>query len=185
MAGANFQWLRDRMNFFKEVSESESLAKKANQGSSVFLIPAFVGLGAPHWEPDARGAIFGLTRDSGKAEISLAAHEAVAFQTKEIISSLEGDGLKVEELRIDGGLSNNLFFNQLLSNVIQLEVLCSKTVESTALGAAFLAGIGSGEVSLEDISNNWIPRAQYEPNDDYDFKRYDIWRGYLEKLIGK
>ena len=185
MAGANFQWLRDRMNFFKEVSESESLAKKANQGSSVFLIPAFVGLGAPHWEPDARGAIFGLTRDSGKAEISLAAHEAVAFQTKEIISSLEGDGLKVEELRIDGGLSNNLFFNQLLSNVIQLEVLCSKTIESTALGAAFLAGIGSGEVSLEDISNNWIPKAQYEPNDDYDFKRYDIWRGYLEKLISK
>ena len=92
---------------------------------------------------------------------------------------------EVEELRIDGGLSNNLFFNQLLSNVIQLEVLCSKTIESTALGAAFLAGIGSGEVSLEDISNNWIPRAQYEPNDDYDFKRYDIWRGYLEKLIGK
>ena len=92
---------------------------------------------------------------------------------------------EVEELRIDGGLSNNLFFNQLLSNVIQLEVLCSKTVESTALGAAFLAGIGSGEVSLEDISNNWIPRAQYEPNDDYDSKRYDIWRGYLEKLIDK
>ena len=73
----------------------------------------------------------------------------------------------------------------MLSNVIQLEVLCSKTIESTALGAAFLAGIGSGEVSIEDISNNWIPRAQYEPNDDYDFKRYDIWRGYLEKLIDK
>ena len=125
MAGANFQWLRDKMDFFDDVSESEELAKKADPNSNVFLIPAFVGLGAPHWVPDARGTIFGLTRDSGKEELSLATHEAIAFQTKEIISSLVDDGIQVDNVRIDGGLTRNTFFNQTLSNIIELDVLCS------------------------------------------------------------
>ena len=119
MAGANFQWLRDKMDFFDDVSESEELAKKADPNSNVFLIPAFVGLGAPHWVPDARGTIFGLTRDSGKEELSLATHEAIAFQTKEIISSLVDDGIQVDNVRIDGGLTRNTFFNQSLSNIIE------------------------------------------------------------------
>ena len=95
--------------FFEDVSESEELAKRADPNTNVFLIPAFVGLGAPHWVPDARGAIFGLTRDSGREELSLATHEAVAFQTKEIISSLKNDGVKVDSVRIDGGLTRNVF----------------------------------------------------------------------------
>ena len=184
MAGANFQWLRDKMNFFEDVEESEELAKKAEPKPTVILIPAFVGLGAPHWVPDARGAIFGLTRDSGKEELSLATHEAIAFQTKEIISSLENDGIKVDSVRIDGGLTSNAFFNQTLSNVIEREVLCSKTVESTALGAAYLAGIGSGEVSLKDISKNWSPKSEYNPDSSYDLGRYDIWKEFLGRLIG-
>jgi glycerol kinase len=183
MAGANFQWLRDKMDFFDDVSESEELAKKADPNSNVFLIPAFVGLGAPHWVPDARGTIFGLTRDSGKEELSLATHEAIAFQTKEIISSLVGDGIQVDNVRIDGGLTRNTFFNQTLSNIIELDVLCSKTVESTALGAAFLAGIGAGEVSLQDVSNNWSPKAEYNPNSSYDLDRYVTWKKFLNKLI--
>jgi len=183
MAGANFQWLRDKMDFFDDVSESEELAKKADPNSNVFLIPAFVGLGAPHWVPDARGTIFGLTRDSGKEELSLATHEAIAFQTKEIISSLVDDGIQVENVRIDGGLTRNTFFNQTLSNIIELDVLCSKTVESTALGAAFLAGIGAGEVSLQDVSNNWSPKAEYNPNSSYDLDRYVTWKKFLNKLI--
>ena len=150
---------------------------------NVFLIPAFVGLGAPHWVPDARGAIFGLTRDTGSKELSLATHEAVAFQTKEIISSLVSDGIKVDSVRIDGGLTRNAFFNQILSSIIELEVLCSKTVESTALGAAYLAGIGAGEVSLKDISRNWSPKAEYNPDTSYDLKRYEIWKEYLDRLI--
>ena len=183
MAGANFQWLRDKMDFFDDVSESEELAKKADPNSNVFLIPAFVGLGAPHWVPDARGTIFGLTRDSGKEELSLATHEAIAFQTKEIISSLVDDGIKVDNVRIDGGLTRNTFFNQTLSNIIELDVLCSKTVESTALGAAFLAGIGAGEVSLQDVSNNWSPKTEYNPNSSYDLDRYETWKKFLNKLI--
>ena len=123
MAGANFQWLRDKMNFFEDVEESEELAKKADPNANVFLIPAFVGLGAPHWVPDVRGAIFGLTRDAGKEELSLATHESIAFQTKEIISSLENDGIKVDSVRIDGGLTSNAFFNQILSNVIELSLI--------------------------------------------------------------
>ncbi len=184
MAGANFQWLRDKMNFFEDVSESEELAKRADPNSNVFLIPAFVGLGAPHWVPDARGTIFGLTRDSGMEELSLATHEAIAFQTKEIIASLVDDGIQVDNVRVDGGLTKNAFFNQILSSVIELEVLCSKTVESTALGAAFLAGVGSGEVSLMDISNNWSPKTKYNPNPSYDLKRYETWKEFLNKLIG-
>ena len=183
MAGANFQWLRDKMDFFDDVSESEELAKKADPDSNVFLIPAFVGLGAPHWVPDARGTIFGLTRDSGKEELSLATHEAIAFQTREIISSLVDDGIQVDNVRIDGGLTRNTFFNQTLSNIIELDVLCSKTVESTALGAAFLAGIGAGEVSLQDVSNNWSPKAEYNPNSSYDLDRYETWKKFLNKLI--
>ena len=183
MAGANFQWLRDKMGFFDNVSESEELAKKADPNSNVFLIPAFVGLGAPHWVPDARGTIFGLTRDSGKEELSLATHEAIAFQTREIISSLVDDGIKVDNVRIDGGLTRNTFFNQTLSNIIELDVLCSKTVESTALGAAFLAGIGAGEVSLQDVSNNWSPKTEYNPNSSYDLDRYETWKKFLNKLI--
>jgi len=183
MAGANFQWLRDKMNFFEDVSESEELAKRADPNTNVFLIPAFVGLGAPHWVPDARGAIFGLTRDSGREELSLATHEAVAFQTKEIISSLKNDGVKVDSVRIDGGLTRNAFFNQILSSVIELEVLCSKTVESTALGAAYLAGIGAGEVSLQDVSKNWSPKAEYNPDSNYDLGRYDTWKEFLNRLI--
>ena len=183
MAGANFQWLRDKMNFFEDVSESQELAKRADPNTKVFLIPAFVGLGAPHWVPDARGAIFGLTRDSGREELSLATHEAVAFQTKEIISSLKNDGVKVDSVRIDGGLTRNAFFNQILSSVIELEVLCSKTVESTALGAAYLAGIGAGEVSLQDVSKNWSPKAEYNPDSNYDLGRYDTWKEFLNKLI--
>jgi glycerol kinase len=185
MAGANFQWLRDKMNFFEDVAESEQLAKKANSKTNVFLIPAFVGLGAPHWEPEARGAIFGLTRDSGKEELSLAAHEAIGFQTKEIISSLLSDGVSVNELRIDGGLTNNIFFNQLLSNITQLKVSRSKTTESTALGAAYLAAIGSGEVSLKDIIDNWLPKASYTPDKNYDIERYVTWKNYLERLISQ
>jgi glycerol kinase len=185
MAGANFQWLRDKMNFFEDVAESEQLAKKANPKTNVFLIPAFVGLGAPHWVPEARGAIFGLTRDSGKEELSLAAHEAIGFQTKEIISSLLNDGVSVNELRIDGGLTNNIFFNQLLSNITQLKVSSSKTTESTALGAAYIAAIGSGEVSLKDIIDNWLPKVSYTPDKNYDIERYVTWKNYLERLISQ
>ena len=183
MAGANFQWLRDKMNFFEDVNESEELAKRADPNSNIFLIPAFVGLGAPHWVPDARGAIFGLTRDTGREELSLATHEAIAFQTKEIISSLENDGIKVDSVRIDGGLTRNDFFNQILSSIVELEVLCSKSIESTALGAAYLAGIGAGEVSLQDVSKNWSPKAEYNPDTSYDLKRYEIWKEFLNRLI--
>ena len=115
--------------------------------------------------------------------MSLATHEAVAFQTKEIISSLVNDGIKVDGVRIDGGLTRNAFFNQILSSIIELDVLCSKTVESTALGAAYLAGIGAGEVSLKDISRNWLPKAEYNPDTSYDLKRYEIWKEYLNRLI--
>ena len=102
---------------------------------------------------------------------------------KELIQILKNDGIKVDNVRIDGGLSRNAFFNQILSSIIELEVLCSKTVESTALGAAFLAGIGAGEVSLEDVSKDWSPKAEYRPDSSYDLGRYDTWKKFLNRLI--
>ena len=95
------------------------------------------------------------------------------------------DGVSVNELRIDGGLTNNIFFNQLLSNITQLKVSRSKTTESTALGAAYLAAIGSGEVSLKDIIDNWLPKASYTPDKNYDIERYVTWKNYLERLISQ
>ena len=89
----------------------------------------------------------------------------------------------MDSVRIDGGLTTNAFFNQILSSVIELEVLCSKTVESTALGAAYLAGIGAGEVSLQDVSKNWSPKAEYNPDSNYDLGRYDTWKEFLNRLI--
>ena len=183
MAGANFQWLRDKLEFFKDVKFSEELAKKANPNTSVFLIPSFVGLGAPHWKADLKAAIFGLTRDSGKGDISLAFHEAIAFQTKEIILSLEKDGQKIIDVRVDGGLTVNSFFNQTLSNIIQKNVLCSLNTETTALGAAFLSSIGSGESDLNRIKKIWKSKQTYKPNNKYNQERFEVWQKYLKSLI--
>ncbi len=183
MAGANFQWLRDKLKFFEDVKFSEKLAKKANPNSSVFLIPSFVGLGAPHWKADLKAAIFGLTRDSGKEEISLAFHEAIAFQTKEIVLSLESDNQKITEVRVDGGLTVNSFFNQTLSNIIKKNVLCSINTETTALGAAFLSSIGSGDSDLNRIKKLWKAKKIYKPDNEYNQERFGVWQKYLESLI--
>ena len=153
IAGSSIQFLRDKFKFFEKAEESEELAFKAEKNSNVFLVPAFTGLGAPHWIPDAKGAIFGLTLNSGIEELTLATLESIAFQTRELLDAMESDGGKISSIKVDGGMSNNSFFSQLLADTLKTEIYRPKDIETTALGATYLAAIGSGFAKKEDLKD--------------------------------
>lgn len=182
VAGSSIQFLRDKLKFFNSAEESEKLASSADIDSKVYLIPAFTGLGAPHWKPDAKGAIFGLTLNSGINEIALATLEAIAFQTKELLEAMESDGAKISSIKIDGGMSNNSFFSQLLADTLKKEIYKPQDIETTALGAAYLAAIGSGFAKKEDLLDFWEIDKKYAPKKDLDSK-FQNWQSYLKKLI--
>ena len=182
VAGSSIQFLRDKFKFFNSAEESEKLASSADIDSKVYLIPAFTGLGAPHWKPDAKGAIFGLTINSGINEIALATLEAIAFQTKELLEAMESDGAKISSIKIDGGMSNNSFFSQLLADTLKKEIYKPQDIETTALGAAYLAAIGSGFAKKEDLLDFWEIDKKYVPKKDLDSK-FQNWQSYLKKLI--
>jgi glycerol kinase len=140
------------------------------------------GLGAPHWSPEAKGAIFGLTMNSTSNEICLAALEAVAFQTRELVSAMKADGGKLSSLKIDGGMSKNNFFSQILANTLDIRICRPTNIETTALGAAYLAALGSGYATQEEIVNFWKMEKEFEPQENLD-KKFGIWQKYLESLI--
>ena len=145
MGGALIQWLRDEMNLINDASESEKLALSVKDSNGVFVVPAFVGLGAPHWEPKVRGSILGLTRNTNKNHIIRAAVESIAFQSSEVVHAISQDlGSSIKELRVDGGASLNNFLCQFQSNLLGALVNRPLNIETTALGAAFLAGLGCG-----------------------------------------
>jgi glycerol kinase len=141
IAGAAIQYLRDSLKLIEKAEETEALAKSIPSTGGVYLVPAFVGLGAPYWDANARGAIVGLTRGSGRAEIARAALESIAYQTRDMI---EAGGVKVGELRVDGGATSNDFLMQFQADVLGARIVRPKSIGSTALGAAYLAGVGSG-----------------------------------------
>ena len=142
VAGSAVQWLRDKLNFIKYSYQSDSLYSKANINENVIIIPALTGLGAPHWKAEARGAIFGLTRNTGVAEIVKATLDSIAYQTFDLISCMQNDfKRKIKEMRVDGGMINNNNFIQSLSNILQIKIICPKDTETTALGAAYLAAL--------------------------------------------
>lgn len=145
IAGAAIQWLRDGLEMIDHATESEHFAQKANYQEQVYVVPAFAGLGAPYWDMYARGAIFGLTRDTGKSEIIRATLESMAYQTRDVLEAMTVDArLPILSLRVDGGASANDFLMQFQADILEIEVVRPKSVESTALGAAFMAGISSG-----------------------------------------
>jgi glycerol kinase len=145
IAGAAIQWLRDGLKIIQSSAESESLAKSVDSSHGVTMVPAFVGLGAPYWDQHARGAILGLTRGSTRAHIARAALESLAFQTKDLVEAMQKDsGLKVKELRVDGGACKNNLLMQFQADILSSRINRPKTVETTALGAAFLAGLRVG-----------------------------------------
>ena len=167
IAGAAIQYLRDSLKIIEKAEETEALAKSIPSTGGVYLVPAFVGLGAPYWDPNARGAIVGLTRGSGRAEIARAALESIAYQTRDMI---EAGGVKVGELRVDGGATSNDFLMQFQADLLRARIVRPKSIGSTALGAAYLAGVGAGlwkgrdELGL-DVDRVFVPKMSRKEAD--------------------
>ena len=164
IAGAGVQWLRDRMKFFKKASETEKIVKSLKNNNDIYLVPAFTGLGAPYWNANSRGVLSGLTRDTGPKQIVRAIIESVAYQTYDLFEAMKHDGLRPRLVKVDGGMVMNNWFSQFLSNVVNVGVLRPKVQETTALGAAFMAGLQIGVYkSLKDISKNWSLDKKFSP----------------------
>jgi len=165
VAGAAVQWIRDGLKLIRAAPEVEEIAQKLESNHGVYLVPAFTGLGAPHWDPNARGAIFGLTRDTGIAEIVRATLESVAYQTCDLMAAMGKDsGTPLKTLRVDGGMVANNWFLQFLADVLNLRVERPLVTETTALGAAYLAGVQCGLYdSLEEVAEHWQRDANFAP----------------------
>jgi glycerol kinase len=179
VAGAALKWLRDGCAVLGDVAESDSLAARLPDSHGVYMVPAFVGLGAPHWDPDARGAIFGLTLDASAGHLARAALEAVAYQTLDLVRAMRSDGATPPAaLRVDGGMAANGWLCQFLADILQLPVERPQTIETTALGAAFLAGLATGVWrGLDEISATWKRSDVFTPAMD-EATRTRLIRGW-------
>jgi glycerol kinase len=187
-AGTAVQWLRDRMQIIAHASECEALARSLSTTNGVFFVPAFTGLGAPHWDPDARGTIVGLTRDSGRADIVRAALEAVAYQTKDLIDAMRIDGGKISILRVDGGMTANAWLMQFLADCLGIPVERPRVTETTALGAAYLAGMTAGV--FPDITASktcWTADRTFTPSAESGeaVRSYAGWRRAVRQTVVK
>ncbi len=185
VAGAAIQWIRDGLKLIDSAGEVEDLAQGLDSNRGVYLVPAFTGLGAPHWDPHARGAIFGLTRDTGIAEIVRATLESVGYQTYELMEAMKRDSdTGSKALRVDGGMVANNWFLQFLADILDVPVERPKVTETTALGAAYLAGIQLGVFeSLADIQNHWQRDALFTPRLN-TAERKDLLRGW-DKAVSR
>ncbi len=184
-AGAAIQWLRDGLGLISRASDVESLAASVADAGGVHLIPAFTGLGAPYWDADARGALLGLTRASSRGEIARAALDSVVYQTYDLLDAMAADGLRPEKLKVDGGMAQNNLFMQRLADILGLDILRPRITESTAFGAACLAGLGSGAYrSLTDIAALARPDATFVPALSAHARDAEItgWRNALRRI---
>jgi glycerol kinase len=171
VAGSAMQWLRDELGIIKSADESEEIAAKTGVVEDVHVVPAFAGLGAPYWDAHARGAILGMTRGSGRNEIVTATLQSVAFQTHDLISAMADDGVSPSVIRVDGGMVTNDWFLQFLADILNIGIERPKNVESTVLGAAYLAGYRAGVFSsVEDIAQRWQRDAQFLPSMPNDLR---------------
>ena len=165
IAGAVVQWLRDNMKFITKASETENISSNMLGNNGIYLVPAFTGLGAPWWDPNARGSIFGIKRETSPNDIIRASLESVAYQTNDLFNAMEKDGIKPNLLNVDGGMSENNWLMQFLANILNINVQRPKILETTALGASMLAALMDGHFSnLSDISNNWSLDRTFTPN---------------------
>ena len=164
IAGASVQWLRDKLKIIKSAKITEKISKKQITNNNVYLVPAFTGLGAPYWKPNVRGILTGLTRDTGRNEIIRATLESVAYQTSDLLNAMKKDGLKPSVIKVDGGMANNYWFIQFLTDILNIKVLKPKVYETTSLGAAVMAGYYIGVYkSLSDITRNWRFDKKFVP----------------------
>ena len=187
IAGAAIQWLRDGLGLIKDAKETEALANSIEEDSSVVVVPAFAGLGAPYWDMYARGAIFGLTRDTGKAHLAKATLESLAYQTKDILDAMEEDsGVELRNLKVDGGACANNYLMQFQADILGTEVHRPEVIESTAMGAAFLAGIQVGIWTQQDIDQNRPMDRIFKPTFDRIKRKhlYDRWQKAVDRTKG-
>jgi glycerol kinase len=185
VTGAAVQWLRDGLKIIESAAETEALAASVPDTGGVYLVPAFAGLGAPYWDPYARGAIVGLTRGSGRAEIVRATLEAVAYQTRDVLDLMQREsGITVQQLRVDGGMVRNEFLMQFQADILGVPVQRPYVTETTALGAAYLAGLAVGYwESQDEIAANWAVDRTYEPRmrNDARERLYAGWQRAVAK----
>jgi len=167
VAGAAIQWLRDGIGIIDSAADSEKMAASLASNAGVYLVPAFTGLGAPHWDPDARAAIFGMTRDTGPAELVRATLESVCYQTSDLLNAMNGDGQAPLSIRIDGGMVQNNWLCDFLADVLDVDVERPQETETTALGAAYLAGLQVGIFdSINTIAKNWQSESKFKADMD-------------------
>jgi glycerol kinase len=189
IGGAVIQYLRDNLEFFEKSSDSEKLVAKLKTEDEIVFVPAFAGLGAPHWDMDARGAIFGLSRDTTPAQITRAALKSIALQSYELVKAMEKDtGKSLKILRVDGGATSNKYLMQYQANILNTKVVRPSNVDTTVLGAAYLAGLETGFYpsvaylkSLDNKATEFKPSMKQELRD----KEIDLWNKAILKVKTK
>lgn len=183
VAGSAIQWLRDGLRMFKSAAESEKYATSVESTDGVYVVPAFVGLGTPYWDSDVRGSVFGLTRGTTKEHFVRATLESLAYQTKDVLTSMEADsGISLKALRVDGGAVANSFLMQFQSDMLNVPVERPQISETTALGAAYLAGLAVGYwESQEEIASQWNMDHAFTPNMDEE-RRADLYEGWRKAI---
>ncbi|MEH6447958.1 MAG: glycerol kinase GlpK [Oleispira sp.] len=188
MAGATIQWIRDGLQLISNAKETQSLAEETGADNSVYMVPAFTGLGAPYWDPEARGAIFGLSRDTGIKEIVTAGLQSVCYQSRDLLEAMAKDGVRPSSLRVDGGMVVNDWLVQFLADTLGITIERPQVTETTALGVAYLAGIQAGAFeSLEQVAHLWHNEAKFEPlmPEEARERLYSGWLEAVGKVLGK
>ena len=187
VAGSAIQWLRDKLFLFKNSKETNLLYEKANKDEKIIVIPALTGLGAPHWKPNVRGGILGLTRNTSIPEIVKATLDSLAYQTLDLVEGMQKDAkMKIKDMRVDGGMIVNNNFTQSISNILQTKIIIPQNIETTALGAAYLAGLNSGLIKdLKTIKKLWKNKKTYSPKISKNKVNKEIlkWRKAVNFLI--
>jgi glycerol kinase len=190
VAGAAVQWMRDAMGLIEAANQTGRLAAKADITQDVYLVPAFTGLGAPHWDPDARGAIFGITRATGPAELSRAALESVCYQTRDLLEAMRGDWRSMGEtiLRVDGGMVASNWTMQFLADILNAPVDRPEVLETTALGAAYLAGLYEGIYEQPEVfARGWRRECRFAPalDETVRARKYEGWKDAVRRTLSK
>jgi glycerol kinase len=183
VAGSAVQWLRDGLHVIDTASETEPLAQSLADNEGVYIVPAFVGLGTPYWDSEARGAVFGMTRGTDRRHLARAVLESICYQSLDVMRAMETDtGLMIRSFKADGGATGNRFMMQFQSDIMDLPVECPKVLETTALGAAYLAGLSTGFwKSADDIKASWTIGARFDPDMDADMRARNL-RGWKEAV---
>lgn len=185
-AGVIVKWMRDQLHLFQHPADTERMAQAIPDTDGVYLVPAFTGLGAPYWDPDARAAFYGMSRGTTSAHLVRAGLESIVYQTYDLLLAMSADGAHaVTELRVDGKMAENSWLMQYLADIIQVPVVRPQSLETTALGAAFLAAVGRGHLTLIDISDYWTQAAQFVPQCSQTVRdaRYAGWQDAVHRTL--